>query len=231
MIDWEALRRVVPGTRFFNEAFIEFDVTDTDHLGEFAGRSCYKAFGRERAETATTAGYLNNILTQGHYSVLEHASVSFHVSEGSRSMLLELERHRHISLSVESQRYVDQTKSHPLPVVPADFGAALWAELDRHYADSMDRYEAAVERLLAQGKTLKEARGAARAFLPESTPVDFVVTANLRAWRDVLGKRHHVAAENEIREFAAQVLSHLRVIAPLSVQDISEVPYGSEVTQ
>jgi thymidylate synthase (FAD) len=51
-----------------------------------------------------------------------------------------------------------------------------------------------------------------------------VVSGNLRAWRDVLGKRHSVHADAEIQEFAALVLGHLRSIAPNSVQDIGEEP-------
>jgi thymidylate synthase (FAD) len=53
-----------------------------------------------------------------------------------------------------------------------------------------------------------------------------VVTGNLRAWRDVLGKRWHVAADAEIREFAGLVLGHLRDVAPNSVQDVPVAPYG-----
>jgi thymidylate synthase (FAD) len=72
----------------------------------------------------------------------------------------------------------------------------------------------------------KQAREAARCVLPNAAPVDMVVTGNLRAWRDVLGKRHHVAADAEIQEFAKRVLAKLRSIAPNSVQDIPDEPYG-----
>jgi thymidylate synthase (FAD) len=53
-----------------------------------------------------------------------------------------------------------------------------------------------------------------------------VVTGNLRAWRDVLGKRWHEAADAEIKEFAGLVLGHLRSIAPNSFQDVPETPYA-----
>ena len=75
-----------------------------DLLAEFAGRACYKAWDRKNPATATTEGYLKNILKQGHFSVLEHSSVTFYVEGASRSLLTELTRHRFLSLSVESQR-------------------------------------------------------------------------------------------------------------------------------
>ncbi|WP_200209083.1 FAD-dependent thymidylate synthase [Micromonospora coerulea] len=199
-----------------------------DHLAEFAGRSCYKAYDRKRPETATTAGYLANILDQAHYSVLEHGSVTFFVQDVSRALLVELERHRFLSFSVESQRYVDQVKSHPNPVIPPALAAVPasgpYAALMMHYADSLTYYEQAVAYLTARGYPIKQAREAARAFLPNATPVDLVVTGNLRCWRDVLGKRYHPDADAEIREFAGLVLDHLRELAPHSVQDIPELP-------
>jgi thymidylate synthase (FAD) len=41
----------------------------------------------------------------------------------------------------------------------------------------------------------------------------------------VLGKRYHLAADAEIREFASLILAELREIAPNAVQDIPETPY------
>lgn len=202
-----------------------FFVKDADYLAEFAGRACYKAWDRKNPATATTEGYLKNILDQGHFSVLEHSSVTFYVEGVSRSLLLELERHRFLSFSVESQRYVDQVKSHPEPVIPPGIKGDLLADDLRYaYREALGWYEEFVAELGRDGITGKRAREIARAVLPNCTPVDFVVTGNLRCWRDVLGKRWHVAADNEIRLFAGAILGHLREIAPHSVQDFSDRP-------
>lgn len=229
LIEWPKLMQVIRGTKF-GDAVDECDVTDADHLAEFAGRSCYKAYDRKRPETATTEGYLNNILSQGHYSVLEHSSVTFYVTGVSRSLLTELERHRFLSFSVESQRYVDQAASHPLPVIPPSFNklpaTGPWLKLDEHYGNSLNLYEDTVRDALRAGLTIKEAREAARAFLPNATPVDMVVTGNLRCWRDVIAKRYHVTADAEIQLFATEILSHLRELAPFSVSDIPLSPYA-----
>ncbi|QAX93296.1 thymidylate synthase [Streptomyces phage Vash] len=199
--------------------------SDADALGEAAGRICYKSFSRPNPDTATNAGYLGNILTQGHYSVLEHASVTFLVRDVSRALLTELSRHRHLSFSVVSQRYVDYANTTPV-TPPALKGTEGEAALISAYNYAVGRYESLTRELRASGLSRKKAREAARSVLPNAAPVDMVVTGNLRAWRDVLGKRWHVAADAEIREFAGLVLDHLRDVAPNSVQDVPTSPYG-----
>jgi thymidylate synthase (FAD) len=205
------------------------DGSGPETLAEFAGRMCYKSWSRPNPATATNEGYLGNILGQGHYSVLEHASVTFYVQHVSRALLLELERHRHLSFSVESQRYVDQRPSHPSPVIPPALeGTSAETVLTMEYDVALRRYEETYETLReVYGLTKKEAREAARAFLPNATPVDFVVTGNLRAWRDVLAKRFHVAADAEIREFADEVLRLLRQEAPHAYQVFPTEPFGA----
>jgi thymidylate synthase (FAD) len=197
---------------------------DADALGEAAGRICYKSFARPNPATATNDGYMSNILGQGHYSVLEHSSVSFLVRGVSRALLAELTRHRHLSFSVVSQRYVDYAGTSPV-VPPALAGDTVSEEvLERVYGVTVHAYEVLTARLVEAGLKRKQAREAARAVLPNAAPVDMVVTGNLRAWRDVLGKRHSTHADAEIQEFAGLVLGHLRTIAPNSVQDIDDEP-------
>lgn len=200
-------------------------LTDADALGEAAGRLCYKSFNRPNPDTARNADYMANILRQGHESVLEHASVTFLVQGVSRALLAELTRHRHLSFSVVSQRYVDYAGTEPV-IPPALRGTEGEAQLRSEYSRAVDRYEELVRELKAAGLPRKKAREAARAVLPNAAPVDMVVTGNLRAWRDVLRKRWHAAADAEIREFARLILIQLRGIAPNSVQDIPAKPYG-----
>src|SRR5699024_7330040 len=87
---------------------VGFDTQDADDLAEFAGRACYQAFHRPNPATARNEDYLANILRQGHESVLEHASATFYLTGVSRALLTELSRHRHLSFSVRSQRFVDE---------------------------------------------------------------------------------------------------------------------------
>src|SRR5690606_14972435 len=172
-------------------------------------------------------GYLANILEQGHYSVLEHASVTFLIRDVSRALLTELTRHRHLSFSVVSQRYVDYANTAPV-IPPALRGTFGESAVRYSYAHALARYELMARELQANGLTRKQAREAARCVLPNAAPVDMIVTGNLRAWRDVLGKRWHVAADAEIKEFAGIVLGELREVAPNSFADIPSEPYGTE---
>lgn len=207
----------------WKEGFTE--ETDADVLAEAAGRLCYKSFDRPNPATAANADYLANILAQGHYSVLEHASATFLVRDVSRALLTELTRHRHLSFSVVSQRYCDYSKTEPVIPPGADSDAEALIRAD--YRAALLIYGQLVDTLTRNGLKRKQAREAARCVLPNAAPVDMVVTGNMRAWRDVLGKRWHVAADAEIRALAGAILGHLRSIAPNSFQDVPTEPYGS----
>lgn len=205
--------------------------SEIDELAEFAGRNCYLSWNRPNPATQSNEGYLSNILKMGHESVLEHASVTFYVEDASRAFLAEISRHRHLSFSVVSQRFVD---ANELPTVfppiiedlPEPDVAVAESMIEEHAYYSLEVYDKLVSLFNSNGAKRKQAREGARAVLPSSTDSPLVVTGNLRAWRDVLKKRHHVAADRELQEFAAEVLWHLRSIAPNSVQDIPHEPYS-----
>lgn len=195
-------------------------------LAEAAGRLCFKSFKKPRPETATNAGYLANILRQRHESVVEHATATFYVTGVSRSLLTELTRHRHISLSVVSQRYVDESNA-AMVAPPAGAGDPVVEDILKSAAENARfDYRNLVTRLIAAGLPRKQAREAARAVLPNMTETQFVITANLRGWRDVLRRRWHVAADAEIRRFAGLVLAELRGLAPNVFQDFPVEPFG-----
>lgn len=49
--------------------------------------------------------FLKGLIKAGHLSVLEHLYYNFEINGASRSLLQELSRHRHISMSVQSTRW------------------------------------------------------------------------------------------------------------------------------
>lgn len=197
-----------------------------DYLAEFAGRECYQSFSRPNVATRENVDYIAHIIESGHFSVLEHASASFRVTGVSRSLTHELIRHRHLSYSQLSQRYVNPNKTELVkpPAMPEDVFASVQQAM---MYSVTPLYEQVYDHLRNNGYGLKQAREAARSVLPNMTETKIVVSGNMRAWRDVLQKRWHVAADAEIREFAGKILTHLRSIAPNSFQDIPEEPYGS----
>lgn len=194
--------------------------SSADRLAHFAGRSCYQSWEMPNPKTADDMGYIANILKQGHESVLEHASATFYIEGVSRALLAELTRHRHLSFSVESQRFVNYSDTEP--VFPP---AAMPEEnyiIDSAYTDALDAYDKLFDEFRSKGLTLKQAREAARSVLPNCAPVAMVVTGNMRAWRDVLKKRYSVHADAEIFELAKELLRQLKELAPASFQDFKE---------
>jgi thymidylate synthase (FAD) len=215
---------------------LTYDVlTDADDLGEQAGRLCYLSWNRPNPRTATNHGYLDNILTQGHFSVLEHASATFYVDGVTRNLTHELIRHRHLSFSEVSQRYVDASNfefvEHP---GLADASKVPMSYLRESVRTNVNVYEMLVEDLTEQGKERKKARQAARHALSSGTETKILVTGNMRAWRDVLWKRLSPAADEEFRQLARLILAELKHIAPSSFQDFpdpAEVVTEIEPTQ
>jgi thymidylate synthase (FAD) len=196
--------------------------SSADDLAEFAGRNCYQSWSNPA--TKTNKQYLGNIIEQGHFSVLEHGSVTLHISGVSRSLTHELVRHRHFSYSQLSQRYVDENDA--AVVVPPDIAALkddlLMDDLYRAEAYARQHYKVVVDRLQNDhGFARKAARSAARSVLPNMWTTQIVITGNHRAWREFLSKRLSPAADAEIRELAQLILRELRAIAPNTYQDFA----------
>lgn len=225
---FENLPDSIKNTEFggFHSESEEF--SSADRLAHASGRSCYQSWKMPNPDTATDEGYLRNIINQGHFSVLEHASVTFYVEGVSRNMTHELIRHRHLSYSELSQRYINMEDA-VIIVPPAIDALPNWMEpvgkLGRTMSDAVSRYNDIVEILDDAGLKGKKAREAARALLPGGTETKIVVTGNHRAWRDMLHKRYSVHADAEIREFATLVLAELRKIAPATYQDFPDTPF------
>ena len=78
-----------------------------------AARTCYNSAPKEidKARKMIAA-----IIKSGHESCIEHATVSFRLSEVSRVLTHELVRHRLFSFSQRSQRYVKEDE--PSYVIP-----------------------------------------------------------------------------------------------------------------
>jgi thymidylate synthase (FAD) len=197
-------------------------LTSPDRLAEFGGRLCYESWHRPNPETVTNVGYLANIIKQQHFSVLEHASASFYVAEVSRSLSHELVRHRHLSISQLSQRFVDESEANFItpPAVDRVGDEVIATEMQGVGSQLRKLYAEIVENLSIKGLTRKQAREAARAVLPNATETKFLVTGNMRAWREVIAKRNSPHADAEIQLFAAEVLRQLKKIAPNTFQDM-----------
>jgi thymidylate synthase (FAD) len=218
--------------------------TDADGgpaLVEFAGRACYQSWSKPNPRTATNAAYLRHIIDVGHFSVLEHASVSFYITGISRSCTHELIRHRHFSYSQLSQRYVPEHDSQVVlppgmeddPELAEIFAAAADASRAT-YTELLSRLEAKLGSEAGDRSALlrrKQARQAARAVLPNATETRIVVTGNYRAWRHFIAMRASEHADIEIRRLGIECLRQLIDVAPQVFSDfeIYALADGTEV--
>ena len=124
-------------------------------LAELAASVCYDSNPTERCSIA------RQCIASGHMSVLEHVSFTFHIEGISRACLAQLSRHRHISLSVRSQRYCREDNfQYVNPFPDGSYGAAQFTdymeEARANYADMVDAGVAPED---------------ARAVLPKSRPL------------------------------------------------------------
>ena len=191
------------------------DAGDAQQLVEFAGRSCYQSFHKPNPATARNKDYIARTLHgQNHWSIAEHASATFYLTGVSRALLAEITRHRHLSFSVMSQRFVDESEAN-IVIPPAARGSEklMW-EFENAAAGARHSYRELVEALSDSGLTRKQAREAARAVLPNMIETRIVVTGNLRAWHEVIERRTAPDADAEFQEVAGLIRQELRKLAP-----------------
>ena len=227
-------------TEFFPPPTVpwETDVDGGEALIEFAGRACYQSWAKPNPATAHNAAYIDHLLDVGHLSVLEHGSVSFYITGVSRSLTHELVRHRHMSYSQLSQRFVgDRGAEIVVPdAISRDgqllgwFGAAVGVVLAAYtdLARGLEQRFAVVPNATQRRKLVRQA---ARAILPNATETKIVVTGNYRAWRHFIAMRATEHADVEIRELAIAILRQLQIECRNVFHDfkITSLADGSEV--
>ena len=196
---------------------------DPERLVEAAGRVCYMSFGLRQFRKENKA-YIENLVSQGHESVLEHASFSLLVDGLSRSLSHQLVRHRAgFSYSQLSQQYYDESfvefsEPHGLSNFPE--ARRRWNEsmkyardAYREILDAVEKEEESAEQLSAKER-LRLKRNIARSVLPNATVTTLMVTGNARAWRHLLNIRGDIPGDPEMREYCVGVFELLRVSAP-----------------
>ena len=132
----------------------------------------------------------------------------------SRALLAEITRHRHLSFSVLSQRFVDESDAN-IVIPPAARGSEkLTWEFENAATGARHSYRELVEALSDSGLTRKQAREAARAVLPNMIETRIVVTGNLRAWHEVIARRTAPDADAEFQQVAGMIRDELQKLAP-----------------
>ena len=77
-----------------------------------ACRTCYSAdgaieiFDKMTSDDEKKLSLIKRVISSGHYSTIEHIQLTFAINNISRAATHQLVRHRHMSFSQKSQRYV-----------------------------------------------------------------------------------------------------------------------------
>ena len=173
-------------------------------IAEQAASVCYDSKPTENLKI------VKQCIASRHMSVLEHVSFTFHIQGISRACLAQLSRHRHISLSVRSQRYCredDFQFVNPFP--DGSFGAA---EFEEYMEDARANYADMVD----DGIKPEDAR----AVLPNACCTELYLTANERALIEMSHLRMCRRAQREIQELFYAIRSCLRHVSPIVAQNM-----------
>jgi len=172
-----------------------------EHI-EWDARLCYDS--HDKIKEGSAAKLVRACVNKGHHSITEHASASFYVSGVTRALLAQLTRHRHLSFCVRSQRYC---KENPFTYTIPD---SLTSDAKNAFIAAMHSAQTTYNNLISIGVKPEDARGV----LPNACHTEFVVTANFRAWAELMPKRTDRAAQGEIQKLANMIQDVLQKECP-----------------
>lgn len=183
---------------------------DPERTVAAAARQCYSKYSATKAlselKEEDIKKQLRRRISDGHLSVLEHASFTFAIEGISRACSHQLVRHRIASYSQQSQRYV---KLEEMEFVVPDSIAAN-EESKIKYLEALERCRGCYADLLKMGIPAEDARY----ILPQASPTKIVVTMNARSLMNFFELRCCLSAQWEIRGLAEEMLRLVKGVAP-----------------
>lgn len=186
---------------------------------ERACRTCYRSEGSITEDSYKRL--LNNCITRGHESVLEHEKVTVRIYSDIGSYK-DLTRHRFASFSVESTRYCSYDKDK--------YGNEI-AVINPVYIEDKEVYETwketmqMIEKNYIKMKQLGAANDMCREVLPHSTAAEYTMTANIREWKHILGLRTTKHVHPAIRQVLIPLLKYFKEEMP---EIFGEVEYDED---
>lgn len=185
---------------------------------ERAARTCTATQENIGESTAPNEQFIRKLIQRGHFSPLEHASLTVELIT-SRAVMAELTRHRMSSPLVQSQRYVSASTDEGVTFirpwfVPEEPGNPLY-EL---WYDACLSCEYAYKNLLYYGATKEQARSV----LTNDVATTISLCANVREWRHILSLRCARPAFPPMRSLMTEVLLQFMDVCPVFFEDIAE---------
>ncbi len=145
---------------------------------------------------------INRVVSSGHYSTIEHIQISFAINNISRACSHQLVRHRLMSFSQKSQRYV-QEKSQFDYLIPDTISSNL--ELKQKFDDFMKKISEFYLELTKEGIPPEDAR----AVLPNAASTSMIASLNLRELIHLANLRLCSRAQKEIRMLVKKMCEEL----------------------
>lgn len=181
---------------------------------ERACRTCYRSEGNITEDSYKKL--LNNCITRGHESVLEHEKVTVRIYSDIGSYK-DLTRHRFASFSVESTRYCSYDKDK--------YGNEI-SFINPVYIEDKEIYEIwkntmqEIENSYIKMKELGATTDTCREILPHSTAAEYTMTANIREWKHILSLRTTKHVHPSIRQVLIPLLKHFKEQMPEIFGDV-----------
>ena len=135
---------------------------------------------------------IERVISSGHYSTIEHIQVTFAISNVSRACTHQLVRHRHMSFSQKSQRYVKEKGQFDFIIPPT---IERNSELKEKFLDFMGQISKLYCEFTEAGIPAEDAR----AVLPNAAASSIVASLNLREMIHLANLRLCTRAQYEIR--------------------------------
>ncbi len=177
-------------------------------LIERCGRIAYQSQNKITKDSAEK--FVRRLIEQGHESVLEHSTITIQFDNVSIGFSRELNRHRLISVTEKSTRYVTEKEFNfvfPPTTNPNEFS---------EYEETVKDIKAVYTWL----RSLKVPAEDARQILPLGIATQLVVTANFREWRHILKLRTRKESHWEMRYVMRNLLKDLQKKIPVIFDDI-----------
>ena len=161
-----------------------------------ACRTCYSAdypinIWEKDAQEDKMISLIKKVLSSGHHSTIEHCQFVFSISGVSRACTHQLVRHRHMSFSQKSQRYVTE-KGQFEYITP---NTVKKAGLEAEYDEMMGKISEFYAKMIEEGIPAEDARF----MLPNATTSSLVASLNLRELIHLANLRLCTNAQLEIR--------------------------------
>ena len=173
-------------------------------------QEAYEKAGSEKLKNRL----FNELVKQGHGSVLEHANFTFGISGMSRSCSHQLVRHRMGAFNQQSQRYV-HVGDYEYFVVPPSLDEEKFKDITKQI---VDYYNSEVQNLKGKGKTAEQSQEDARFIIPNAGKTNVIWTTNLRNLIHVAHYRLCNRSQWEIRKLLGLVKKEMQSKFPVIAQ-------------